>query len=195
VSEETTDAAPKAADQAPPAEVDPAPAPERSTEQSDEKSSEQSAEKAAERPTEPVTAPAAPRPPTARKIVFRVPTASYVAVVFLAVCASFVAAAAPYYTVVYLIPLGVLVWTARTRTEVDADRLVVRRVLTRTVIPWSRVASLRLVDKGWIRAVRTDGGEIALPSVRTRHLPALALISGGRLTDPTDPASGPDDQP
>lgn len=207
VSEETTDAAPLAADQAPPAEVDPAPATEQATEQSAEQSgetpteqageqaTEQSGETPTERPAEPSAAPAAPRPPTARKIVFRVPTSSYVAVVFLAVCASFVAAAAPYYTVVYLIPLCLLVWIARTRTEVDADRLVVRRVLTRTVIPWSRVASLRLVDKGWIRAVRTDGGEIALPSVRTRHLPALALISGGRLTDPTDPASGPDDQP
>jgi hypothetical protein len=63
--------------------------------------------------------------------------------------------------------------------------LVVRRVLSRTVIPWSRVASLRLAEKGWIRVVRTDGGEIALPTVRTRHLPALALISGGRITDPT----------
>jgi hypothetical protein len=47
------------------------------------------------------------------------------------------------------------------------------------------VASLRLAEKGWIRVVRTDGGEIALPTVRTRHLPALALISGGRITDPT----------
>jgi hypothetical protein len=27
--------------------------------------------------------------------------------------------------------------------------------------------------------------------VRTRHLPALALISGGRLPDPTEPGTQP----
>ena len=124
-----------------------------------------------------------------RKLVFRVPGSAYIGVVFLIMCSSFVAAASPWAILVYLLPLAVAVWLLRTRTEVDAERLVVRRVLTRTVLPWSKVASLRLADRRWIRAVRTDGGgEIPLPSVRTRHLPALALISGGRLTDPTDPA-------
>jgi PH (Pleckstrin Homology) domain-containing protein len=120
-----------------------------------------------------------------RRLVFRVPASAYVVIAFLALCVSFVAVASPYATLVYLLPLAAVVWVARTRTEVDADRLVVRTVWFRTVLPWSSVASLRVAEKGWIRAVRTDGGEIALPSVRTRHLPALALISGGRLSDPT----------
>jgi hypothetical protein len=119
------------------------------------------------------------------KLVFRVPGSAFIGVAFLVMCASFVAVASPWLTVIYLLPLGVIIWLLRTRTEVDAEKLVVRRVLTRTVLPWSRVASLRLADGRWVRAVRTDGGEVPLPSVRTRHLPALALISGGRLTDPT----------
>jgi hypothetical protein len=123
-----------------------------------------------------------------RKLVFRIPGSAYVVVLFLFMSASFVAVASPLYTLVYLLPVGTAIWLFRTRTEVDADQLVIRRVLTRTVLPWSEVTSLRLADRAWIRAVRTDGSELALPTVRTKHLPALALISGGRLTDPTAPA-------
>ena len=125
-----------------------------------------------------------------KKLVFRVPGSAYIGVVFLIMCSSFVAAASPWFILVYLLPVGVAVWLWRTRTEVDAERLVVRRVLTRTVLPWSAVASLHLADRHWIRAVRTDGREITLPTVRTRHLPALAVISGGRVTDPTDSGTG-----
>ena len=38
-------------------------------------------------------------------------------------------------------------------------------------------------------AVLKDDTEVPLPAVRTRHLPALALISGGRLDDPLAPDS------
>ncbi|HEX3590934.1 MAG TPA: PH domain-containing protein [Pseudonocardiaceae bacterium] len=126
------------------------------------------------------------------KLVFRTPPSAYIAVAFLAMCVSFVAVASPWLLFVYALPVGAAVWVLRTRTEVDAGRIVVRRVLTRTVIPWAAVKSLRLTDKGWLRVVRTDGGEIPLPTVRTRHLSALALISGGRITDPAaEPDQGP----
>jgi hypothetical protein len=124
-----------------------------------------------------------------RRLVFRVPGSSLVAVVFLAMCSSWVAVASPWFTLVYLVPLGLAVWVLRTRTVVDADKLVVRRVLTRRELPWSSVASLRVADRKWVRAVRVGGGEVVLPTVRTRHLPALALVSGGRLSDPTEPAA------
>jgi hypothetical protein len=156
VSEETTEAAPDE----PPADAEPA-----------------AAETAGPEPAAPVVP---------RRLVFRVPGSTYVVIAFLALCVSFVAVASPYLTLLYLLPLAAVVWVARTRTVVDADRLVVRTVLYRTVLPWSKVESLRVAERGWIRAVGAHGGgEIALPSVRTRHLPALALISGGRLTDPT----------
>lgn len=123
-----------------------------------------------------------------KRLVFRVPGTAYVAVAFFVMCASSVALVSRYFALIYLVPLAMVFWIMRTRTEVDAERIVVRRVLSRTSIPWSKVKSLRLSDKGWVRAVRTDSdAEIALPTVRTRHLPALALISGGRISDPTAP--------
>lgn len=119
------------------------------------------------------------------RLVFRIPGSALVAVVFLAMCSSWVAVASPWFAAVYVVPLGIAVWLLRTRTVVDAERLVIRRVLRTTVLPWSSVRALRVADRKWVRAVRTDGGEVVLPTVRTRHLPALALISGGRIPDPT----------
>lgn len=134
--------------------------------------------------TEPTRRPIA----VPKRVVFRVPGTAYIAVLFFVMCASSTALVSRWFTLIYVIPLGIAVWIMRTRTEVDADRIVVRRVLSRTTVPWSAVRSLRLSERGWVRAVRTDGGgEIALPTVRTRHLPALALISGGRIADPTVP--------
>jgi Bacterial PH domain len=163
-----------------------------------EKSTENSPGSTESAETGPAATPSAAAVPAGlripRKLVFRVPGSAYIGVVFLIMCSSFVAAASPWAILVYLLPVGVAVWLWRTRTEVDADRLVIRRVLTRTVLPWSEVASLRLADRHWIRAVRTGGGEITLPTVRTRHLSGLALISGGRITDPMD-QSVSDDEP
>lgn len=119
------------------------------------------------------------------RLVFRIPGSALVAVLFLAMCSSWVAVASPWYALVYLVPLGLAVWVLRTRTVVDAEKLVIRRVLGRTELPWSAIRALRVADRKWVRAVRTDGGEVVLPTVRTRHLPALALLSGGRLPDPT----------
>lgn len=120
------------------------------------------------------------------KVVFRIPRSAYVAIAFIAMCCTFVSFAAPWLNIVYLLPVGAIVYTVRTRTEVDADRIVVHTVGSRTIVPWSAVTSLHVADRGWVRVVRADGlGEIALPSVRTRHLPALSLISRGRIDDPT----------
>lgn len=136
--------------------------------------------------------PQPPRPEPAkpvlpRRLVFRPPAVSLVVLVVAAVCASPVALALPWFWLLYLIPLGGVVWVLRTRTVVDADKLVVRRTFHRTRIPWHLVASLRMRDKKWLTAVLSDGSEIALPEVRTRHLPVLALITGGRIADPTEP--------
>jgi hypothetical protein len=119
------------------------------------------------------------------RLVFRIPGSALVSVLFLAMCSSWVAVASPWYALVYLVPLGLTIWLLRTRTVVDADKLVIRRVLSRTELPWSAISALRVTERRWVRAVRTDGGEVVLPTVRTRHLPALALLSGGRLPDPT----------
>jgi len=119
------------------------------------------------------------------RLVFRIPASALVGVAFLVMCVSVVALASPWLTTIYIAPIAIAVWVIRTRTVVDAEKVVVRRVLTRTELPWSAIRALRVADRKWVRAVRTDGGEVVLPTVRTRHLPALSLISGGRVPDPT----------
>lgn len=122
------------------------------------------------------------------RLVFRVPQVSILAALLVAICATPVAAALPVLSVVYLLPVGVIVWIVRVRTVADASGLTVRKVVGSTALAWDDLKGLLLSPKGTVTAVRTDDARVPLPSVRTRHLPALSLISGGRITDPTEPA-------
>ncbi|HEX3783026.1 MAG TPA: PH domain-containing protein [Pseudonocardiaceae bacterium] len=123
-----------------------------------------------------------------RRLVFRVPGISQIGVFFAFLSASVVAlAGSKLLLLVYLVPIGLGIWLWRSRTVVDTERIVVRRVFTSRVIDWSTLAGLRIGEHKWVRAVLADGREVLLPSVRTRHLPVLAMFSGGRLADPTEP--------
>lgn len=133
----------------------------------------------------PTAQPGAAAPRLPRRLVFKPPMISLVVLAFLVVCESTVALALPWFWLLYLIPLAGAVWVLRTRTVIDADTVVVRRVFGRRVLPWSGIAELRLRDRGWLAAVLAEGGEVVLPEVRARHLPVLALITGGRIADPT----------
>ena len=74
-----------------------------------------------------------------------------------------------------------------------------RRIVGSRRVPWSEISSLRLRDKGGVRAVLSDGAELPLPSVRVRDLPQLAAASGGRPTQTLETddagASFPRDHP
>lgn len=124
------------------------------------------------------------------RLVFRVPPVAVLAALLLAVGATPFAFGAPGLWVVYLVPVAAIVWTLRTRTTATAEGLTVRHVFTSRALPWSDLNGLRLTPKAAVHAVRTDGTEVRLPNVRTRHLPALALISGGRLDDPLAASPG-----
>jgi len=117
-------------------------------------------------------------------LVFRTPSVAVLAALLLALCATPFAVGAPGFYLIYLVPLGLIVWVLRTRTTADGDGLAVRRVFTSRSLPWSSLKGFRLTKRAGVHAVLTDDTEIALPSVRTRHLTALALVSGGRLDDP-----------
>lgn len=121
------------------------------------------------------------------RLVFRIPSTAVLGALLFAIAATPFALAAPWLSLVYLMPLLGIVWVLRLRTTADADRLVARNLFTRHDLPWSQVRALRVSERSWVRAVVEDGKELPLPTVRTRHLPALALISGGRLDDPTEP--------
>jgi Bacterial PH domain len=113
----------------------------------------------------------------------------------LAMAATPFAFAAPWLFVIYVVPIAAIFWVLRLRTVADADGLVARTLFGRHELRWGDIRALRLSERSWVRAVLDDGREQPLPTVRTRHLPALALISGGRLDDPTEPApSAPREQ-
>jgi hypothetical protein len=106
---------------------------------------------------------------SAPRAVFRVsPLVVLVAVTF-AVCATPFAFGAPFFWLIYLVPIGIIVWTIRVRTTVDPDTVAVRQVVG---------------DRGRVSAVLSDGAELPLPAVHVRDLPQLAAASGGRLPDP-----------
>ena len=116
------------------------------------------------------------------RAVFRIPPLAILGAVLLAVCATPVAFGAPWFWLVYLVPVAAVVWVLRVRTVVDEDGLTVRRLVGSRRVPWSEIRSLHLRDKGGVRAVLTDGAELPLPSVRVRDLPQLAAASGGHLS-------------
>jgi hypothetical protein len=118
------------------------------------------------------------------KATFRRPLTALIGVFGLTVCVTPVAFGAPGLQVLYLVPLGVAIWLVRTRTVVDRDTIVARRVVGSSRISWSDLHGLRIDDRSRIWAVLHGGEEVGLPAVRARDLPLLAALSGGRLPDP-----------
>lgn len=120
------------------------------------------------------------------RLVFRIPGVALVGVLFAFLSFSVVALAGPPVLLsVYLIPIALGVWVVRTRTIVEAEAIRVRGLVGTRRIDWSELAGLQVREKKWVRAVLHDGNRVTLPCVKPRHLPVLALLSGGRLPDPT----------
>jgi hypothetical protein len=135
-----------------------------------------------------VSEPAEPTQPVRkrRRATFRVPLIALLAIFGLMVCLAPTAfAEVPGLWVLYVIPLALIVYVVRTKTVVTPDGLTVRTVFGHRELPWEALKGLSISKRAKVRAVLTDDTTIPLPSVRTRHLPVLALVSGGRLKDPT----------
>lgn len=128
---------------------------------------------------------------TPTRLVFRIPATAVLGALLFAITATPFAFAAPWLFVIYIVPIVAIAWVLRLRTVADSDGLVARTLFARHVLPWSDVRALRVSERSWVRAVVEDGKELPLPTVRTRHLPALSLISGGRLDDPTEAPVAP----
>jgi hypothetical protein len=120
------------------------------------------------------------------RLVFRIPATAVLGALLFAITATPFAWAAPGLSVIYIVPVVAIAWVLRVRTTADREKLVARTLFGRHVVPWSDVRAFRVSERSWVRAVVEDGKELPLPTVRTRHLPALSLISGGRLDDPTE---------
>ncbi|GHG77707.1 PH domain-containing protein [Amycolatopsis acidiphila] len=121
-----------------------------------------------------------------RKATFRVPLIALLAIFGLMVCLAPTAFAdVPGLWALYVIPLALIVYVVRARTVATPEGLAVRTVFGHRDLPWEALKGLSISKRAKVRAVLTDDSTIPLPSVRTRHLPVLALVSGGRLEDPT----------
>ncbi|MET9631740.1 PH domain-containing protein [Lentzea sp. NPDC006480] len=120
-----------------------------------------------------------------KKLVFRIPATALLAAGLIAICVTPVAWAIPGLQALYVLPLGYAWWVVRNRTTVTEEELVARGVFSSTTVRWDDVKSIRLVQKGWLKAVKSDDTEVTLPAVRFMHLPALSVVSGGRVPDPT----------
>ncbi len=128
--------------------------------------------------------------------MFRIPSTAVLGALLFAITATPFAWAAPGLSAIYLIPAVAIAWILRVRTTADGDKLVARTLFGRQELPWADVRALKVSERSWVRAVDEAGKELPLPNVRTRHLPALSLISGGRLDDPTEaPAVAPEEEP
>lgn len=139
---------------------------------------------AATAPTEPgITDP--PQPPKKKRAVMRTPGSTIIVIFLLAVGMTPFAWTAPGMLVLYLIPAALLYWVLRVRTTVTPDGIFVRKPFSTARLTWSGLRGFATDKRGRLTAVTTDDTRISLPAVRGRHLPVLALLSGGRLPDPT----------
>jgi hypothetical protein len=125
-------------------------------------------------------------PNQTKKAVFRIPRTAFLAIAFLVICMTpFAFSGVPGLQAFYLVPLILLIFVQRTQTVATENGLAIRTVFTSRVLSWSELKGLVLTKKARVRAVLTDDNQVALPTIRTRHLPVLSLISGGRLPDPS----------
>jgi hypothetical protein len=121
--------------------------------------------------------------PRQARVIFRIPATALLAAGLVITCATPLAFAVPGLQALYLLPIGFAVWVVRNRTVVDGERLVARSTFRSRTVRWDDVKALKLSDH-WLGAVLTDDSVVTLPAVRTGHLAALEVVSGGRVTDP-----------
>ena len=120
--------------------------------------------------------------------VFRAaPLVTLVGIAFFALCLSPIAFQGNWWFLLFMIPLALAWWLVRTRTVVDGAGVRIQGAWRTTRLGWDDVATLRLVDRGWVRAVRTGdaGAEVTLTGVRVRDLARVGDASGGRIRVPS----------
>jgi len=109
-------------------------------------------------------------------------------VAVLVVCAIPLAASGPWGPLVLLIPAAVAAWVLRVGVDVGEDGVTAQSLFGRRRVPWSELAGIRVAGRGELWLVTTGGTEVRLPVMRTRDLPRLAALSGGRIEVPAPPA-------
>ncbi|MEU3271613.1 PH domain-containing protein [Saccharomonospora sp. NPDC006951] len=127
-----------------------------------------------------------------KKAIFRIPATSLLTIVILLFCITPAAFAAPGLQALYLFPIALTVWIVRIRTTATSAGLTVRTVFGTRELPWTSLKALAITRKSRVEAVLTDGSRVRLPTVRTRHLPVLSLVSDGLVSDPSGVLAEPE---
>lgn len=121
-----------------------------------------------------------------RKAVFRIPRTSFMAIALLTLCVTPIALGEiPYLEWLYLFPIALAVFVIRTRTVATREGLATRTMFGHRDVPWSALKGLAITKKSRVQAVLRDDTKVPLPTVRTRHLPVLSLVSEGLVADPS----------
>ena len=118
---------------------------------------------------------------------FRVNRVALLPVLLLTVCVVPLASAATWTLVLLLVPVVAAVWVLRVGVDVGDDGVTVRSPAAARHVPWGEVAGIRVAERGDLWLVTTRGTEVRLPVLRTRDLPRLADVSGGRIPAPGKP--------
>lgn len=133
-----------------------------------------------------------------KSLTFHLTRTSLLAVAVVAVCTTPIAFAQPfpYLLPAFLIPAALAYAVLWPRTIATDEGIRTRLLAGETSFGWDELASVRLNERRWVRAVLESGGEgrtreVRLSAVRVRDLSHLALMSGGRLPDPNEPLERP----
>ena len=92
-------------------------------------------------------------------------------------------------TLVFLVPVLVAIFIARTATVVSAEGLRVRALFGSRMLPWDEIRGLTVSGRAIYAVV--EGGAIRLPCVRIAHLGPISRLSNGRLPELPDATPKP----
>jgi len=115
------------------------------------------------------------------RAVFRLPAAALFLPILLLFCITPLATGAPWWGVLFAVPVGALVWVVITRTTATSVGVTAHGLLGSKRMAWTDMDGLEFRDSRWAIAVGTDGRRLRLPMVRPRDLPLLTSVSGGSL--------------
>ena len=83
-----------------------------------------------------------------------------------------------------VVPIGLTVYVARSRTIADSETVTARTLLGSETVRWDDVDGLRFGRGSSAYAHLKDGRDIRLPAVTFATLPLLTEASGGRVPNP-----------
>ncbi|UOY01459.1 PH domain-containing protein [Blastococcus sp. PRF04-17] len=109
-------------------------------------------------------------------------------VLILVFCVVPLALASAWTLVLLLIPVAVAAWVLRVGVDIGDDGITARSLAGSRTVSWTELAGIRIDERNALWLVTTAGTEVRLPVVRTRDLPRLAALSGGRVDVPAPPA-------